>query len=70
MAFEDLLNPELFDQMEKQMEDPQFQFLMQLQEILIEYDAAHRTLQKRFVTQFETAITEFTRSSKSSSSQP
>ena len=60
-----MLNPELFDQMEKEMENPQFQFLMQLQEILIEYDAAHRTLQKRFVTQFETAITEFSKSHKS-----
>ena len=65
MSFEDLLNPELFDQMEKEMENPQFQFLMQLQEILIEYDAAFRTLQKRFVTQFENAINEFTKQNKS-----
>ena len=65
MGFEDMLNPELFDQMEKEMENPQFQFLMQLQEILIEYDAAHRTLQKRFVTQFENAITQFSKSHKS-----
>ena len=59
MSFEDLLNPELFDQLEKEMENPTFQLLLRLQEILLEYDASLRTLQKRFVTQFQNAITEF-----------
>ena len=65
MSFEDLLNPELFDQLEKEMENPTFQLLLRLQEILLEYDASLRTLQKRFVTQYEAAINEFSKQNKS-----
>ena len=68
MAFDDLLSPELFDQMEKEMNNPQFLFLMKLQEIILEYDASLRTLQKRFVSQFQSAIQEFSKSSRSSTS--
>ena len=59
MGFEDLLDPQLFEELEKEMEDPTFQLLLRLQEILLEYDAALRNLQKRFVFQFESAIHDF-----------
>ena len=67
MGFEDFLNPELFEQMEKQLEDPLFQLLMKLNEIIIEYDSQCRILQKRFVSQFESAISEFSQSRNSNS---
>ena len=66
MSFEDLLNPELFDQLEKEMENPTFRLLLRLQEILLEYDASLRTLQKRFTTQFQSAISEYSKQSRSS----